>query len=232
MTAITPEASAPVDAPTRYALYVTPEPGSALAAFGEAILGDAPPPAWDDAEKAALAAVTAEPRVYGFHATLKAPMRLASGRSEDDLLAACRDLAQARSPLPIGPLATVLLGDFVALVPREPPPELGLLAAECVAALDPFRAPPTPAERERRRPERLDPRRRALLDRWGYPHVFEAFRFHMTLTGQLTDDTREAWRARLATACPSAPLTIDAFTLLRQDGGTPFRILQRIPFTG
>lgn len=218
--------------PTRYALYVTPEPGSALAGFGDAVLGEGVLPGWDEAERAALAAVTAEPRVYGFHATLKAPLRLAPDRTEQDLLAACLDLARARLPLPIGPLATVLLGDFVALAPQAPPPELGLLAAECVAALDPFRAPMTPAERERRRPERLDPRRRALLDRWGYPHVFEAFRFHMTLTGRLAADAREAWRVRLAAACPPVSLTIDAVTLLRQDGGAPFRVLRRIPFTG
>ena len=83
--------------------------------------------------------------------------------------------------------------------------------------LDPFRAPLTPSERARRRPEDLDPRRRALLDRWGYPHVFEAFRFHMTLTGRLADDAREAWRARLAASWPplTLTLTIDAVTLLR-----------------
>ena len=219
-----------MDAPTRYALYVTPEPGSALAAFGDAILRDTPPPGWDAAARAALAVVTAAPRVYGFHATLKAPMRLAAGRSEDDLLAACAGLAQARAPLPIGPLAIVLLGDFVALVPTAPPPELGLFAAECVAALDPFRASLTPIERARRRPEDLDPRRRALLDRWGYPHVFEAFRFHMTLTGRLADDAREAWRARLAASCPPLSLTIDAITLMRQNGAAPFRIVRRIPF--
>ena len=226
--------------PTRYALYVTPEPGSALAAFGDAILGDGisgdailgdtPLPGWDAADRAALAAVTAAPRVYGFHATLKAPMRLTAGRTEDDLLAACTELVQARAPLPIGPLAIVLLGDFVALVPAVPPPELGLFAAECVAALDPLRAPLTPAERDRRRPERLDPRRRALLERWGYPHVFEAFRFHMTLTGRLAAEAREAWRDRLAAACPPLALTIDAITLLRQDGAAPFRIVRRLPF--
>ena len=225
-----PEASAPVDTSTRYALYVTPDPGSALAAFGDAILGDAPPPDWDAADRAALAAVTVAPRVYGFHATLKAPMRLALGCREEDLVVACQGLTRARPLLPAGALAVVLLGDFVALVPAAPPPELGLFAAECVAALDPFRAPLTPAERERRRPEELDPRRRALLDRWGYPHVFEAFRFHMTLTGRLADGAREAWRTRLAAACPPLSLTIDAITLLRQDGTSPFRILRRIPF--
>ncbi|MFK5600159.1 DUF1045 domain-containing protein [Methylobacterium sp. HMF5984] len=219
-----------MDAPTRYALYVTPEPGSALAAFGEAVLGDAHLPGWDAAARAALAVVTAAPRVYGFHATLKAPMRLAAGRTEGDLLAACAALAQPRAPLAVGPLAVTLLGDFVALVPTAPPPGLGLLAAECVAALDPFRAGLTPAERARRQPERLDARRRALLDRWGYPHVFEAFRFHMTLTGRLAGDARETWRARLAAACPPTALTIDAITLLRQDGAAPFRILRRIPF--
>jgi hypothetical protein len=178
-----------------------------------------------------MAAVTAEPRTYGFHATLKPPMRLAPGATEDDLLAACEALARHREPLAAGRLRVALLGDFVALVPASPPPELGLLAAECVAALDPLRALLSPAERARRRPERLDPRGRALLERWGYPYVFEAFRFHMTLTGRLAADERETWRARLAEAYDDeAGLVVDALTLLRQDGTAPFRVVSRIFF--
>lgn len=215
----------------RYALYYTPEPASALGRFGAGVLGDGPLPGWAAATRGALAAVTAEARIYGFHATLKAPMRLAPGATEGDLLEACAALAAHRRAVPVGRLEVAGLGGFVALVPEAPPPELGLFAAECVAALDPLRAPLTPAERDRRHPDRLDPRGRALLDRWGYPHVFEAFRFHMTLTGRLPAEQRDLWLARLAEACPEIALAIDAVTVLRQDGAAPFRILRRIPFT-
>ncbi|WP_375463747.1 DUF1045 domain-containing protein [uncultured Methylobacterium sp.] len=218
----------------RYALYYTPAPGSRLAAFGNGVVG------YDSASGAALAApaglegiaaVTAEPRAYGFHATLRAPMRLAATATEADLDAACAGLARARAPIAVGRMRVAALGAFLALVPEAPPPDLGMLAAECVAALDPLRAPLSEAERARRHPERLAPRGRALLDRWGYPHVFEAFRFHMTLTGPLAAPERDAWRARLAAAYGAGEgLVIDALTLLRQDGAAPFRVLRRIGF--
>ncbi|MGY2047127.1 DUF1045 domain-containing protein [Methylobacterium sp. JK268] len=220
----------------RYALYYTPDPGSGLAAFGRGILGydsvtGAEVPPLDGFPDAA--AVTASPRRYGFHATLKAPMRLAEAATEADLLDRAGDLAAHRPPLPVGPLTVVTLGAFTALIPVAAPETLGLFAAECVAALDPLRAPLTPAERARRRPERLDPRERALLDRWGYPYVFERFRFHMTLTDALPEAERAAWRQRLAAAYGAGkPLTIDAVTVLRQDGDGPFRVLRRFPFGG
>ncbi|MDH3032541.1 DUF1045 domain-containing protein [Methylobacterium fujisawaense] len=220
----------------RYALYCLPAPGSRLEAFGRSVLGTDPvsgaavphPEGLSD-----LAAVTAGARIYGFHATLKAPLRLAAGTTEADLVAATRDLAAAHPPVAVGPLRVAALGPFLALVPEAPPPELGLFAAECVAALDPFRAPLTEAERAKRRPERLDPRGRALLARWGYPYVFEAFRFHMTLTDALPEAEREAWHRRLSEAYAAAgpePLVIDAVCLLTQDGSGPFRLLARLPF--
>ncbi|MCJ2050617.1 DUF1045 domain-containing protein [Methylobacterium sp. J-070] len=220
----------------RYALYWLPAPGSGLEAFGRSVLGydnvsGHPVPYPDTLQD--LAAVTAGARVYGFHATLKAPLRLAPDAAEADLVAAARDLAAAHPPVPVGGLAVAALGPFLALVPVAPPPELGLLAAECVAALDPFRAPPTAAERAKRRPDRLDPRGRALLDRWGYPYVFEAFRFHLTLTDALPEADRAAWHARLAEAyAATGPegLTIESVSLLTQDGSGPFRLLARLPF--
>lgn len=211
----------------RYALYYTPAPGSVLAAYGARILG-ADSVFTGDAARAV--AITAEPRIYGFHATLKAPMRLAPGVTETDLLDAAATLAGQREPVPVGRLAVALMGDVAALVPEEPPADLGLFAAECVAWLDPLRAPLTEAERARRRPEHLDARRRTLLDRWGYPHVFDTFRFHMTLTGRLAPEDRETWLASLRQAYADAPaVVIDAISIVRQDGAEPFRLLHRIP---
>lgn len=220
----------------RYAIYALPEPGSALDAFGRSVIGidsttgEAVP---HPADLPDLAGVTVAPRLYGFHATLKAPMRLAPGVTEADLLGEVRRLAAAHPPVAVGDLTVAALGRFLALVPVAPPPALGLLAAECVAALDPMRAPLNEAERAKRRPERLSPRGRVLLDRWGYPHVFEEFRFHMTLTDALPEDALESWRARLAAAYArsgAGPLTLASLGLLRQDGAAPFRLLACIPF--
>lgn len=220
----------------RYALYFTPRPGSDLARFGNAVLGtdnhtgaEIPRPEG----LADLAGVTDSPRRYGFHATLKAPMRLASGVTEADLLEAAAALAADHPPVPVGPLHVATLGAFTALIPQAAPPELGLFAAECVAAFDPYRAPLTEAETARRHPERLSTRGRALLARWGYPYVFEAFRFHMTLTDALPEETRAPWRERLAAAYGAGEnLVLDALSILRQDGSGPFRVVQRIPFGG
>lgn len=220
----------------RYALYFTPKPGSALARFGNAVLGtdnhtgaEVPRPEG----LADLTGVTDSPRVYGFHATLKAPMRLRPGTAEADLLEAASSLAADHPSVPVGPLKVATLGAFTALVPVAAPPELGLFAAECVAAFEPFRAPLTEAETARRRPERLSPRGRALLARWGYPHVFEEFRFHMTLTDALPEEARAPWRERLAASYGETEfLTLDALSVLRQDGTAPFRVVQRIAFGG
>lgn len=147
---MTPEAQ-------RYAVYFTPKPETPLARFGAAVLGyeaDAgervPHLDWPGIDPTALEAITAEPRRYGFHATLKAPFRLAEGFAEEALADAVRALAASQPVVPVGRLRPVLLGAFVALVPAEPSRRLDLLAAECVAALDRFRAPLDKAEFARR----------------------------------------------------------------------------------
>ena len=75
----------------------------------------------------------------------------------------------------------------------------------------------------------------ANLARWGYPHVFEEFRFHMTLTDALPEEAQADWHARLTEAfrdSGAGPLTIRSLGILRQDGQAPFRLLARIPFEG
>ena len=218
---------------SRYAIYALPEPGSALDAFGRAVLGYDNVSGEAVPQEPGLAEVTVGARVYGFHGTLKAPMRLAPGIREDDLLGEAARLAAMHPLVEVGALDVSALGRFLALVPAAPPLALGLLAAECVASFDPLRAPLTEAERAKRKPERLSPRARALLDRWGYPHVFEEFRFHMTLTDALTPEEQAEWRARLTEMYRNSgagPLTIRSIDILRQDGTAPFRLLARMPF--
>src|SRR5690606_12995808 len=165
----------------RLAIYYLPPPGP-LADFGNTWLG------WDARAGVAvarpdcgldLAALTAAPHRYGFHATLKAPFRLAADRIQAEVVVALHDHAARLAPvlLPEG-LALRAEHGFLALMPPAPVPELTALAAGLVRGLDGFRAPLTAAERARRRPETLSPRQRAQLDRWGYPWIFADFRFH------------------------------------------------------
>lgn len=226
----------------RYALYYAPAPGTQLWSFGSSALG------YDAATGARVAplapagvsgedweAMTAQPRRYGFHATLKAPFRLADGASEDDLVAAGKAFGRGRRGFELPELAVADLEGFVALTPVEPSPALNDLAAACVSQFERFRAPPTPEESARRHAASLNDRQRASLDRWGYPHVFDDFRFHMTLTGNLTPDripmVAEALAALYAELGGDVPNRVDAVTLYVEE--TPaegFRIVDRFVF--
>jgi putative phosphonate metabolism protein len=220
----------------RYAIYFTPPPGSALARFGSSVLGydcdtgqDISHTAVPGIAAAEVASATREPRRYGFHATLAAPFHLAAEQTEADLATALETFAQAHVPIQLGDLVVGLIAGFVALKPSLL--DCAAFAADCVRAFDAFRAPLSAAERERRRPSRLTPRQIEYLDRWGYPYVFDEFRFHMTLTGPLPAGAREPWRAalqQLFAAQKAGPALIDAVSLVRQDDGDArFRVIRR-----
>ncbi|MDJ1158340.1 DUF1045 domain-containing protein [Chelatococcus sp. SYSU_G07232] len=231
----------------RYAIYFAPPADSALWRFGSSVIGydgasgtDVPqtrPPGFD---AATFRALTEEPRRYAFHATIKAPFRLAKGRTEASLVEAMAHFAAAHSAFTLPRLAVTPVGrhpaegGFLALTEPEPEPTAALVALEraTVEAFEPFRAPPSEEERARRRPERLSERQRVYLDRYGYPYVLEEFRFHMTLTGRLRDAELTRAHAGLAAlhaaAVPEGPVTIDALTIFRQAGPHErFRILAR-----
>lgn len=187
---------------TRYALYYAPAPGSALAGLGAAWLGrDAASgpvaqvaPALPDGCRA-MAELTVSARRYGLHGTLKPPMRLAEGRGADDLIRAARDWAAGRKPVDLGPLRVGALGPFLALVPVAQPQALMDFAADLVRDLDGFRAPAGAAELAKRRRHGLSPRQEQYLADWGYPHVMEELRFHITLTDALAEAERAPLRA-------------------------------------
>ena len=223
---------------TRYALYAVPKPKTPLARFAAAWLG------WDietggavvPVETAGLLAdlhreVTAEPRRYGFHGTLKAPFCLSAGVGETELVAAIADFAAVQKKLPPFPLRFAALGRFLALVPAEPVPRLQALAADAVVRLDRFRAPLTETELARRNKAPLTLPQQALLQRWGYPYVLDQFRYHMTLTGSLDADMRACVAAALAPLL--APLITDAYAFedvalcLQPAAGENFRVLRR-----
>jgi hypothetical protein len=108
------------------------------------------------------------------------------------------------------------------------------VAEACVRDLDGFRAPASDAELARRRKAGLSPRQDALLIRWGYPYVFEEFRFHLTLTGKLPGETLPLWTQTLARYLPDlpAPFVVDQIALCgeREDGR--FEMLHRYTLAG
>jgi len=229
----------------RHALYFAPAPDSPLWAFGSRWLGrDAASgaalaqPAVPGIEPARLHALTDDPRRYGFHATLKPPFVLAPSCTEAALDAAAAAFAATQAPFVLPPLALTDIEGFLALTPSAPCLALDAFAGACVAALDSFRAPPAADELTRRRSARLTPRQDAMLARWGYPYVFDDFRFHMTLTQRLAPADKVLLWPALADAVAAAGLTeapvpVAELCLFAQpDRGAPFLIRRRYPLGG
>jgi putative phosphonate metabolism protein len=220
----------------RYAIYYAAAPDTDLDLFGARLLGydafsgrDLPfpdgvlqmAPDWRE--------LTRDPRKYGFHATLKAPLSLAPGKTETELLAACEAFANTPRPIPVIRPVVDSISGFIAVVPAEPSTELERLAADCTSEFDSFRAPLAPEDRTRRNPSALTERQCGHLDRWGYPYVMEDFRFHMTLTGRLDAERREPVLRMLRNSFSATgikTLAIDGIALFRQDDAdSRFRIV-------
>lgn len=221
----------------RYAIYFAPDRHSPWWAFGAHWLGRnehdntaLPQPRLEELSPAELAAITAEPRRYGFHATLKAPFRLLSDHAEADLVAQLGRLVQTLAPVSLGTLRAKCLGDFVALVPDADPAGLQTLAAACVTGLDDLRAPLDESELARRRKAGLDVRGNELLARYGYPFVLERFRLHLTLTGPVGPDMAQrvlhAVDSDVARLNDEAPLLLDRLCLFVER--SPGAAFQRI----
>ncbi|MCB8838794.1 DUF1045 domain-containing protein [Aurantimonas sp. VKM B-3413] len=219
----------------RVAIYFTPPAGAELTRRAGEWLGRSP---FDNeptrAPDEALDAVVAEPARYGFHATIKAPFRLAEGADLAELDERLAAFCASREPVRIQSLVVSQLGPFFAFVPDAAPAALGELEEAVVRDFEPLRAPLSEAEYARRRPERLSDKERDNLQAWGYPHVFDAFRFHMTLTGPVEERELAAVRERIAAHfgdLDGQPLTISQLALfLEPEPGEPFRTYSVHPF--
>jgi putative phosphonate metabolism protein len=224
----------------RYAIYYTPAADDALTRRAAAWLGrDAftgeplARPRMPGLEGLDLDALTEDPRGYGFHATLKAPFELSPEIGEDALLQFAERFAARQAPFhaEIFPAA---LGRFLAFRLAGPSPGVQALHEACVRDFDPFRAPLTAADLARRRKASLTPEQDAKLLAWGYPYVFDDFRFHMTLTGSLRDPAvTERLLAALKThfADVSGQHRFGGVGVFGQEDRTaPFHVLARFAF--
>lgn len=223
----------------RFAIYAVPPPGPLFEITAQWL-------GWDPVASETRAApdmgplprpveeITRAPRKYGFHGTLRAPFRPAPGVDLDAIDQAMRTLSAGSPPVTL-PLRLDRLGAFLALIPDGPAPALDALAARVVRATDPLRAALTADEYARRKPETLDPAQRDLLDRWGYPHVMEGFRYHMTLTGPLPRAELDAVHATLAPYMAphlAEPFTLADLALCGEAADGRFHLIHRYALSG
>src|SRR5262245_49296075 len=119
----------------RYALYFTPPSESALYQFGSAVVGrnamtglPVPLLPLDGLSVDRWHEITASPKMYGFHATLKAPFRLIEGVSIDQLVLRVERFAEERRTFSVSRLRVARLSNFVAFVLQYDSPDLMDLA--------------------------------------------------------------------------------------------------------
>ena len=221
----------------RYAVYFAPAQGHPLWRAGCEWLGRDPtigqpltPPALPE---------VSTPWRYGFHATIKAPMRLADQGSQAQFLQAVADWAQQREAIELPALEVGLLGDFIAILPKLELPrdhDLHRLAADCVTSLDVWRAPLQPQELAYQTRAPLSPRQLGNVTRWGYAHVMDDWRFHLTLSNSVPVQSAPSTLALLARAQVAfaealhVPMRCDAVSVfVEPNQGAPFLLLERYP---
>jgi hypothetical protein len=214
----------------RYAIYFCPAPASALGALGRDWLGGEaapngipgiPLPRWNE--------LLADVRRYGWHATMRPPFTLSPDVEYDDLRRTIAVVAQSFSPSTIT-LRLSRLGGFLALRPVGEIAAVNSMAAACTEAVETLRAPLVEPEFQRR-VRGLDAIETHYLQRYGYPYVFERYRFHMTLSAPATVEEEHAlqrWLALRAAAVPAA--RVDALSIcVERASGAAFEVLERIP---
>ena len=222
----------------RYAIYYTPDRNDPLTRAAAGWLGRDPfggPVAASSAvagmQPSEIAFHTAAARRYGFHATLKAPFRLAADRTEADLVDALAAFARRTPAVTMPRLAIDQIDGFFALLPTSNFEAIKQFAGAVVRDFEAFRAPLTEAEIERRSPDALSAEEFRNLCQWGYPYVFDAFRFHMTLTGRVGAIEAPRMHAALEQVFSpllGAPVVIDGLALfVEPEAGGPFTVLSR-----
>ena len=233
----------------RYALYFAPVHNRNWWNAGSHWLGrdaatdiSCAQPSIDTLSTAALHQMTMDARRYGFHATLKAPFRLAKGFSEEHLVTMAQAFADTQISFDIKDIGVDFLGHFLALqTPDDASKKLiSALAMRCVRYFDLLRADPTAAELSKRRKVTLSARQETLLARWGYQYTEEEYRFHMTLTDALASHNSETKAAirnaaencfSTHTDAQTTPLMIDGLTIFKESSpGAAMTVWKHFPF--
>jgi hypothetical protein len=176
----------------------------------------------------------AGPALYGLHASLRPPMRLATGWAE--FCGAAEALARRMAPFDMPPLRLATIDGALALAEAAPCEQLRRLADACVEATDRHRLQPDEEELARRRAPGLSAAQEAMLVRWGYPYVMQSWRFHITLTRRLSPPETALLHpaaARNFGAGLRQSRRVEELCIFTQSAaGMPFLIAERVALSG
>ena len=218
----------------RYAIFYSPQAHDPLHTAASRWLGrDAlsgamidRPSLMDGMERAGFDGMMSSARRYGFHGTLKAPFELAHSRSIDELEEAMEAYCATLTRFALPKFKIGQLGRFFALLPSDPSDDLTDLALSLVRDFDGFRAPLSEADIARRNPGKLSSNQRNNLLNWGYPHIFDNFRFHMTLSDPVSEELTQAFQTALTNhfaPCLARTPNFSALSLfVEPERGAPF----------
>jgi len=220
---------------SRLAIYYTPQPGTALAAFGRSWFGRANDGATLQAFSSAgladsgVVKISSLPGRYtGLHALFLAPFALREDWGLEDVRTRLINFAAHRKAVETGPLTLARAGRYLVLRPVEPEPALDWLAAQCVNAFEAFAAEPDEAGDAHRH---LSPYQRLLLRSFGHPNVMSEYRFSIALTGPLDpthlERVSQALWPVLEDICAEGT-TVDGLSLFSDASGrAPMRLIGR-----
>jgi hypothetical protein len=225
----------------RYAIYYTPRPGTALAAFGRSWFGRANDgatlQAFSDAglPGSGFAKIRAVPGRYtGLHALFRAPFALRDDIGLDGLRLRLITFTSHRKAVETGPLTLARSGRYLVLRPVDQRPALDWLAAQCVSAFEDLAAATNDGNRDEF--QHLSNYQRLLLKSFGHPQALSEYRFLITLTGPLEtphlERVSQALWPVLDEICASG-VTVDGLSLFGDSGGrSPMRLIGRYRLGG
>jgi len=181
--------------------------------------------------------LTATPRRYGWHATMKAPFLLKEAADFKQLKDALALLCTQFKPFDLPKLQVTRLDDFLALTPIGDTTEISRVERACVTQLHGLAAPLPPDELLRRRTAGLSLAKDSMLLKWGYPHVLDYFRFHLSLTGPLRDCSEFQIQSMINFAAekfdPLPPCRFESLAIfVEPERGADFVLLEHCPFSG
>jgi hypothetical protein len=127
------------------------------------------------------------------------------------------------------------LGNFIALMMDPNEQKMQNLASKLVENLDQFRAPLHQKEIDKRRMSDLTTSQDKNLLKWGYPYVFNDFRFHMTLTEKIPSRSDQELMVNVASLYFSENLDhitkVSSISLFFQESSeSDFLQIQQFPF--